>query len=145
MKSAAVVAALCLAAGSAAAEPPKHEPPQPPTDAKSDHRDLWRGAFYSSVAVVVAGGGMWFYGAKRTEDASHMPDYHGDDPGATFSRIGMVGVGVGGTVAMVALYKGFIAGRDSSTRVASRKHPRTLVVTPVISADGGGATLRLDW
>jgi PEGA domain len=47
------------------------------------------------------------------------------------------------------VYKGFISKTErppaGGTTGRRSKPPRNLVVTPVISPDGGGATLRLDW
>jgi hypothetical protein len=161
MKLAAVIAGVCLVAGTAMTasaddhgEPPAKQAEKPA--ATNDHRGLWKGVFASSVAVVVAGGGMWAYGAHEidsaddklagTMDPSAIARYNAQgEHGQTMSRVGMLGVGVGSTVAIVALYKGFIQGREPSDRVATRKHPRTLVVTPIVASDGGGATLRLDW
>jgi hypothetical protein len=53
-----------------------------------------------------------------------------------------IGMIVGAGFTMFAVYKGYIA-KDS--RDARRSAPKSLVVTPVISPDGAGATLRLDW
>jgi hypothetical protein len=55
----------------------------------------------------------------------------------TATGIGMI-VGAGFT--MFAVYKGYIAGNSRE-----KKAPKSIVVTPVISPDGAGATLRLDW
>jgi hypothetical protein len=55
----------------------------------------------------------------------------------TATGIGMI-VGAGFT--MFAVYKGYIAGNR-----AEKKAPKSIVVTPVLSPDGAGATLRLDW
>jgi len=51
-----------------------------------------------------------------------------------------VGMIVGAGFTLFAAYKGYIAGKHGE-----KKPPRSIVVTPVISPDGAGATLRLDW
>jgi len=47
------------------------------------------------------------------------------------------------------IYKGFISKSEKppvgGTAGRRSKPPRNLVVTPVISPDGGGATLMFDW
>jgi hypothetical protein len=56
-----------------------------------------------------------------------------------------------GALALVAIYEGFIAKHDSSSTPnehavrGRRVHRDRFVVTPVMSANGGGATLRIDW
>ena len=72
----------------------------------------------------------------------------------TQERIGMAVLGVGVVVAGVAFYKGFIAkpsqeSRQSASKDRSKRGKRVrrerFVVTPIVSPDGGGATVRLDW
>ncbi len=71
------------------------------------------------------------------------------DSGKTLTWVGGVTAGVAGAFALVALYKGFIAkDNGSSTEHAQNGHRvrrDRFVVTPIVSTDGGGATLRFDW
>ncbi|MGE5185192.1 MAG: PEGA domain-containing protein [Acidobacteriota bacterium] len=71
------------------------------------------------------------------------------DRGKVMTWVGGVTAGVAGAFAIVALYKGFIAkdGGSSGERVVQghRVHRDRFVVTPIVSPDGGGATLRFDW
>jgi hypothetical protein len=53
-----------------------------------------------------------------------------------------IGMIVGAGFTMFAVYKGYVS---KDARDGHRSSPKTLVVTPVISPDGAGATLRLDW
>ena len=62
--------------------------------------------------------------------------------------IGWVVTGVVGAAAVGAFYMAFIRDRDhTETRTAGGSHRkrRELAITPVITPDGGGATLRFDW
>jgi hypothetical protein len=72
------------------------------------------------------------------------------DSGRTINAIGIGAAVVGGGFAVIAFYKGFIAKTPSSTSSehasrGHRVHRDRFVLTPVVSKDGGGATLRLDW
>ncbi len=72
------------------------------------------------------------------------------DRGHLYTWVGGVTAGVAGAFAVVAFYKGFIAkdGGGSSGEHAGnghRVHRDRFVVTPIVSPDGGGATLRFDW
>jgi hypothetical protein len=61
---------------------------------------------------------------------------------------GAVATGVVGAVAIVALYEGFIAKKSNSAEHAMaghRQHRDRFVVTPILSPNGGGATLQLTW
>ncbi len=72
------------------------------------------------------------------------------DHGKLLTWVGGVTAGVAGAFAIVALYKGFIAkdgGGSSGEHVSNGHRVRRdrFVVTPIVSPDGGGATLRFDW
>nr|HEX4312508.1 hypothetical protein [Kofleriaceae bacterium] len=61
----------------------------------------------------------------------------------------LIGAGVVTVFAAVALYEGYLHHDSSATgehaENGHRKHRERFVLTPVISPDGGGATVRLDW
>jgi hypothetical protein len=64
--------------------------------------------------------------------------------------IGWVVTGVAGAAAVGSFYMAFIRDRDgghTETRTANGGHKkrRELAITPVITPDGGGATVRFDW
>jgi len=140
---------------------------------------MWKGVFVGSVVVGLAGGGLWFYGSTKINDAhdalragcayaNDLPSNCTANPptgvispgivdtynkrgdrGKTYTVVGQVTVGVAGTLALVALYEGFIAKNDDSGKEHADKghrvHRDRFVVTPVIAPNGGGATLQLDW
>jgi hypothetical protein len=68
--------------------------------------------------------------------------------GKWMGRIGAgVAIGAGG-FALYAIYRGFVEKQPASSErnVRGRRVTRDrFVVTPIVSPDGGGATLRLDW
>lgn len=70
------------------------------------------------------------------------------DTGRAMTWIGGITVGLAGSLAVVAFYEGFIAksGRSSSEHaMGHRVHRDRFVVTPILSPNGGGATLQLSW
>lgn len=138
---------------------------------------LWKGVFFGSVAVVLAGGawslysynkmgdyaceeaGAGFYNTIKDASTSCTQVITGGDTyrqyldkkgdhWATNANVGFAVMGVGGVIGAIAFYKGFIAKGGSSTEHAvngRRVHRDRFVVTPIISPNGGGAVLRLDW
>ena len=70
----------------------------------------------------------------------------------TLTYVTGLGMGVTAGLAIYAAYKGFISvkgdsGKESSQPIgkSTRKKPTRLTVTPVVSPDGAGATVRFDW
>jgi hypothetical protein len=62
--------------------------------------------------------------------------------------IGWVVTGVVGAAVVGSFYMAFIRDRDhAETRTAGGGHRkrRELAITPVVTPDGGGATVRFDW
>jgi hypothetical protein len=62
--------------------------------------------------------------------------------------VGAVVAGVFGVAAAGSFYLAFIRDRDhTETQTANRgrKKRRELAITPIVTPDGGGATLRIDW
>lgn len=143
----------------------------------SNGSSTWRKVFYGSVAVGLAGGGLWI-GGKHVIDAASdrlcaiggysdpkfgMPQcqnvpsdsaaaiqHENDrgDKGRLMTYIGGATAIAAGGLALVALYEGFIAKHGSTTEHAMRGHRvhrDRFVVTPIVSPDGGGATLQLSW
>ncbi|HET7505676.1 MAG TPA: PEGA domain-containing protein [Kofleriaceae bacterium] len=63
-------------------------------------------------------------------------------------RIGWVTTGVVGVAMVGAFYMAFFRDREHSDAQSARaghKKRRELAITPIVTPDGGGATLRLDW
>jgi PEGA domain len=57
-------------------------------------------------------------------------------------------LGVGGVVAIVGAYMGYVRGGDSSESSSTASHhsrKQRFAVTPILSPDGAGATVRLDF
>ncbi|HSD88794.1 MAG TPA: PEGA domain-containing protein [Kofleriaceae bacterium] len=135
----------------------------------------WKAMFVGAVLVAGGGVGIAFYGKGKIDDATtelcrgggypndpscqpatgpmldkagvdHWNSY--GDSGRTINAIGIGAAIAGGGFAVVAFYKGFIAKNPGSSEHASRGHRVSrdrFVLTPIVSKDGGGATLRLDW
>jgi hypothetical protein len=60
-----------------------------------------------------------------------------------------IGAGVVGGIMIYALYKGFVSKQEHADQgvvgKSQRKRESRFVVTPVVSPDGAGATVRFDW
>jgi hypothetical protein len=138
----------------------------------------WRKVFYGSVAVGLAGGGLWIAGKHVIDSASDRlcaiggyqdpkfnmmqcqmvasPDgaaaiqHENDrgDKGKLMTYIGGATAIAAGGFALFALYEGFIAKKGGSSQehaMGHRVHRDRFVVTPIVSPNGGGATLQLSW
>jgi hypothetical protein len=57
---------------------------------------------------------------------------------------GVVGVALAGSVVMMVI-KNHDDAAERRTQVGTRRKKRDLAITPVVTPDGGGATLRFDW
>lgn len=132
----------------------------------------WKPTAVVTTSVALAGFGGWVYYALKVKDLRSTctlmpgknPDTDADDQGAyvagsnpdcskgpkfdtTNKVIGYSAAAVGG-IALFAIYKGFIAKKESPTQTTSGRSTRKkkqFAVTPIISPEGGGATFRLDW
>ena len=65
-----------------------------------------------------------------------------------YQKIGWVVSGALGAAVIASFYMAYIrdsGGVESSKTAAGHRKRRELVVTPVVTPDGGGATLRFDW
>jgi hypothetical protein len=110
-------------------------------------------------ALKKTGGGFPSYGDYCTDDGkggfipTHGASQSDCDHGSrnkNLTYVTGIGLGIAGGFTLFALYKAYISKDErppvGSTMVGRRSKPKkTLVVTPVISPDGGGATLQLDW
>jgi hypothetical protein len=113
---------------------------------RSDARTaLCQGGAYDKVDMSCA---MMHSGTPLDKDQINYWNDRGDK-GKLYGRVGATVAVAAGGFALLAFYKGFIQKNPgSSTEHASRGHRvhrDRFVLTPVISKDGGGATLRLDW
>ncbi len=123
-------------------------------------------AVVASTVTLAAFGGFVYYGLRVNSlkdcelSAANLPEdkassYSADGlkcakgPQAdTINKIaGYTAAAVGG-IALFAIYKGFIAKKESPTQSTSGRSTRKkkqFAVTPIVSPEGGGATFRLDW
>ncbi|HWU91429.1 MAG TPA: PEGA domain-containing protein [Kofleriaceae bacterium] len=149
-------------------------PPPPPPPATGSGSPGWRKVMWASLAGGLAAGGVWIYGgAVRLPDINRKlcngnangcsnpedltPDltnerrieltHQGDRwEIITFTMGGVVAVA--GTLTVIGAWKGYFSKSSGEQRQASSAGHRTrreLTVTPVISPNGGGATVRFDW
>ncbi len=132
----------------------------------------WKVTAVATSAVALAAlGGFIYLGPIKTYEYNHDCELtrKGEDPGLPGSYIGntahqndcatngpkfgtrnkIVGVAAAavGGLALFAIYKGFIAKKETSTQTTSgrTRKKKQFAVTPIISPEGGGATFRLDW
>ncbi len=94
----------------------------------------------------------------NTQDVTNFASSHPGDPDVKhfndacnnykYQKVGWVVTGVIGAAAIGSFIMAYLRdGSPSETKVTDRGHRkhRQLVVTPVATPDGGGATLRFDW
>jgi hypothetical protein len=131
----------------------------------------WRMVLAVSLVVGLGGGGTWIYGfreikgaeAKRDElcpmpnmDGSCMlpdeklPELNGanerGERGRLLTKVGIPVTVAGGVFGMLSLYMGFFTSPEKKAIGGHGARPRrNLLVAPVVSPTGGGATLRFDW
>lgn len=123
-------------------------------------KDAQRAADMSTVGVADVPTIAFFEGCSKS-DADIMPSTATGDPrkngedayvkgckaARNASYAGLV-IGVGAAVAIVGAYMGFIRsdGTESSSPTSSRKNRKSrFAVSPVLSPEGGGATVRIDF
>jgi hypothetical protein len=133
----------------------------------------WRKAFVvSAIGTALAAGAVTF-GAVKQYKTGGGPFTFGDNcnpdgsphtgPGITtsasdcadgnkyakFTTGAWIGLGVVGTFAIVALYKGYFSSDNDDSKEHTmnghRKHRDHFAITPVVSPTGAGATVQLDW
>ncbi len=144
-----------------------------PTPKPKDVGFPWKPtAVVTSTVALAAFGGFVYYAVKvknrgsctlmfgkdpKTDKDDPLAYEDGDVSGADcadgpkfdkFNKIaGYTAAAVGG-IALFAIYKGFIAKKESPTQTTtgrSTRKKKQFAVTPIISPEGGGATFRLDW
>jgi len=122
--------------------------------------DIWKPVFIGTAVLEAGAIGFTYYEYKKANGAA--PPGSSDDQCKgtltgklkeacdhnTLNKVGW-GASIALSAAMVgSFYMAFIRDRDhTETRTANGGHKkrRELAVTPVITPDGGGATLRFDW
>jgi hypothetical protein len=124
---------------------------------------IWKGMMVTGLVLAVGGGGFAIYSGLQVNDAEKklegLPDGMARqellDKGEKNEKRANIGWGVtavGGVLAVVGFIKGYVAtGKEKEaagnpTVGRARKRPASgLVVAPVVTPRGGGATLRFDW
>jgi hypothetical protein len=139
------------------------------TVAAKSGSNVWKPVFYgTAVAGAVAGGIAVFEWRQQVSDAAkitakHMdgtavsqadcgkyPDAHLADACSDHDRwkVSTIVGAVLGAAAIGSFYMAYVrdSGSESESKTALGHHKhRELVVTPVITPQGGGATLQFDW
>ncbi len=130
--------------------------------------NIWKPVFIASVIVGIGAGTAWIYTWRKEQTAADESGLPGTKVGIGFScpsapqletackykrYNGVAVIGTGVSVALIAI-SGYLAfGRSTETRnapatstvVGRRTRKPAFAVTPVISTDGGGAAVRIDW
>lgn len=135
---------------------------QPPS-----RTNVWKPVFYGTTVVDAAGVGWAIYEwRKQVSDskkiaAPNLDDSRCGDSGVTDAafksacshhnnwKIGVILSSVVGAAVIGSFYMAYLrdSGQSETSRTASGGHRkrRELAVTPIVTPDGGGATLRFDW
>jgi PEGA domain len=154
--------------------PPTSEPSsKEATVATTSGSNIWKPVFYGSAVVAAGAAGFSVVAITQSNKEANQinqsgitvsqKDCGGPVMGLTTNEqnhlnsacswhtgqiVGWVVTGVAGAAAISAFYMAFLRDRDhTETRTANGGHRkrRELAVTPIITPDGGGATLRFDW
>jgi hypothetical protein len=119
--------------------------------AKSEF-NVWKPVFYGTTAVAVAAGVFAVVEWKKANDDAPNGTSNHDCKSSSMGPLKTACdvSSVVGAAAIGSFYLAFIRDRDSDhteTQTARRGHKkrRELAVTPIVTPDGGGATLRIDW
>jgi hypothetical protein len=135
--------------------------------------DIWKPVFYGTAAATVGAAGFSVFAITRSKDEAGQimessmtvtqKDCSGSVDGLSIGEqthltnacdwhrnqiIGWVVTGVVGAAVVGSFYMAFIRDRDhAETRTVGGGHRkrRELAITPVVTPDGGGATVRFDW
>jgi hypothetical protein len=129
--------------------------------------NVWKPIFYGSTILEAGAIGFALYELKLSRDDAKRIQVPGLDESKctaaneamdpafksacshyTKRTIGWVVSGVMGAAMIGSFFMAFVhdsGDTDSKTMANGRRKRRQLAVTPVVSPDGGGATLRFDW
>jgi hypothetical protein len=126
-----------------------------PGSPKKTRSNVWRPVALVSGAVTVGMFGGFLYTAVKLGDLNRRcapgQATNGCDKGETWERRSQwLGYGTipFALVTVYAVYRGYLKsdGGESSESVGARVRKRDrIVVTPIVSPDGAGATVRFDW
>jgi hypothetical protein len=129
--------------------------------------NVWKPIFYGSTLLEAGAVGFALYELKLSRDDAKRIQIPGLDESKcnaaneamdaafksacshyTKRTIGWVVSGVMGAAMIGSFFMAFVhdsSGTESKSATAGRRKRRELAVTPVVSPNGGGATLRFDW
>jgi hypothetical protein len=145
-------------------------PPPPPEHSSGQPHNGWRTwAYVTTPATVLLAGGFFYswnqlaglgkkgtfsYGAQCTPDPAGPGGFTADSnprcvDGSSL-RIETYATGIGmavvGTVAVVAIYRGFIRKQPRRDELTGKpRRASSVVLTPVVSPGGAGAIVHFDW
>jgi hypothetical protein len=120
----------------------------------------WKPVFYGTVALDAGAIGYTIYQWRMAVNAAPANTTDGNCGDATQSnalknacehnqknKIGFVVSSVLGAAVVGSFFMAFVRGESTETKTASggRRKRRELAITPIVTPDGGGATLRVDW
>jgi len=122
---------------------------------KKSNSGIWKGVMVGGLVVAAASGAFAFYNYGKYTDLEKDTNC-GDacqDQGDSHARkatIGWVGVGIGGTVALIGaakayLFKGEAETSSPTSTVGRQRRKSRFALTPILAPNGGGATVRIDW
>jgi len=124
--------------------------------------NIWKPIFFATVVLDAGAGAYSIYEWKKAKDAAPPGSSDSDCKSGVTGQlktacdhhrneiIGAVVSGVLGAAVIGSFVMAYVrdSGRDdkAETKTALGRHKRRqLAVTPVVTPDGGGATLRFDW
>jgi hypothetical protein len=121
---------------------------------------IWKPVFYGALAAEAGSLGWmtWEWveagraATRKEENQSHCnagDPFYNKDACEHYKKYlyGIVLSGAVGAAVIGSFYMAYLRSGDSEAKSASKGHRkrRELVVTPIITPDGGGATLKFDW
>lgn len=141
---------------------------------KSSGGGIWKPVFYGTTVATAAAGAFAIYSYVQQQDyaskigsekigdsdCGKMPTFNGPDPAGdaknlksacdwhTRNLYGLVATGVFGVAMIGSFVMAYVrdSGDDESNSASTgRRKRREFAVTPVVTPNGGGATLRFDW
>jgi hypothetical protein len=131
------------------------------TIAAKPRSNPWKPVFYGAVVLDAGAIGYTIYQWRKAVDAAPAGTTDADCNNAMISselkracdhneknRIGFVVSSVLGAAVVGSFFMAFVRhSGDSESKSVSGRHRkrREIAITPIVTPDGGGATLRLDW
>lgn len=131
------------------------------TIAAKPRSNLWKPVFYGAVVLDAGAIGYTIYQWRKAVSAAPANTTDANCSDATQSnalknacehnqknKIGFVVSSVLGAAVVGSFFMAFIRhsdGGETPSTSAGRRKRRELAITPIVTPDGGGATLRVDW